>query len=188
VRVCNWSDWQSRVNDGIAFAAISLQVVGGPAVISDLQCIFINHFFPEGSMPLRLASRITSSAVGVGVFFEDSAAVPEDSLPVKLSCRSLSRWPVSLIVTIDYPRYLLPTSPYVRSNNIVLSTSAYIRPLVNPQTTPLTYRRPNLFSCSYFVCQMADPNFPSLSRWLLQAHDIQRAFDFRFQCRNGPLV
>jgi hypothetical protein len=66
-------------------------MVGGPAIISNVQSILVNHIFPESSIPRRLASWIASFAVDVDVSHEDSATLPNDSLPVQLSRQSLSR-------------------------------------------------------------------------------------------------
>jgi len=60
------------------------------ALISDLHSIFVNHFFPDGSIPLPSASWITLSAVGDEVSWEDSAALPDEILPVQLFCQSFS--------------------------------------------------------------------------------------------------
>ena len=64
-------------------------MLGGPAVISNLQSILVNHVFPESSILLCLASWVAMVAVGVEVSRGDSATVPDDSRPVQLSRCSL---------------------------------------------------------------------------------------------------
>jgi len=55
---CHWSVAKSQVDDRFAIVALARPVVGGLAIISDLQSIFVNHFYPEGSIPLPSASQI----------------------------------------------------------------------------------------------------------------------------------
>jgi len=165
-------------------------MVGWPAVISNLHFVLVNHAFPEISIPLHLASWVPLFAVGVEVSCEDSANLPNDSLPVHLSRRSLchSRLRVFPIVTFDTPRNLFTSSPDVGSDYIVIGPSAHIRPLINHHATPLPYRRPNSVSFSSFIWRMADPNLSAFSRWLLQAHYVRPTFDSRLPQCNGPLV
>jgi len=72
-------------------------------MISNLQSDLVNHAFPERSISLHLAPWVPSFSVGVEVSCNDSAALPNDSLPVQLLCWSLylSRLRVILIVNID---------------------------------------------------------------------------------------
>ena len=86
----------------------SCPVLGGSPIISNLQSIFVNHVLPERSIPLNLASWFSSCAIGVEVSSEDSATPPNDSLPVQLPRRSLSRLRDFLIINVDDPRYSPP--------------------------------------------------------------------------------
>jgi len=148
----------------------SCPVVGGSSTISNLQSIFVNHIFPECSIPLHLPALVPSCATGVEVSSKDSATLPNDFLPGQLRSRSLSRLRGFWSINVDDPRYHLPSPPDVRSNDIFVSTSAQIRPLISHQAAPSLYRHPNTVSFSYFVCGMADPNTSIFSRWLMQAH------------------
>jgi len=185
-----WSICQRQVDDLVAFLVLSCAMVGGTAVISDLQSVLVTHVLQESSIPLHLPSCVPSLAVGVEVSCEECAALPNDSLLVQLSLRSLSlsQRRLVLIVNIDNPRDNFISSPDVSSDNIVIGPCPQIRPHVNHQATPLPYRPPNSFSCSYLGCRMADVNVSSFSRRLFQAHYVRPAFDSRPQRRNGPLV
>jgi hypothetical protein len=185
-----WSIRQRQVDDRLALMTLTCPVVGGFIIVSNFQSVFVNYIFPEHSIPLHLASWVASYAMGVKVSSVDGAPLPNDSPPVQLSPRSLSQMRVLLVGNIDDPRYSLPPPSDVSSNDILVRTSAKIRPLVNHQATPSPYRRPNSFSFSYFVCRMADPDTSSFSfsRWLLQAHYIRPPFDSRLERRDGPLV
>src|SRR5882757_7706185 len=85
------------------------------------------------------------------------------------------------IINVDDPRNLFTSSPDISSDNIIIGPSAQIHPLIINQATPLLYRRPNSFSFSYFVCQMAHPNSSLFSRWVLQTHYVCPAFDSHLQ-------
>jgi len=139
---------------------------------------------------LHLTSSVPSFALGIEVSCEDSAALPNDSLPVQLLRPSLSlpRLRVFLIVNVDNPGILFTSSPDVGSDNIAIGPSAQIRPFINHQATPLPYRRPNSFSFSYFISRMTHPNFSCLSQWLLQAYYVRPTLDSCIQHRNGPLI
>jgi len=183
-----WSVCQCQVDDRLAFLVLSCPMLGGPAIISKLQSILVNHVFPESSIPLHVASWVPSFAVGIEVSREDSAALPNDSLPVQLSRQSLSRMRVLLVLNVDDPRYPLHSPPDVGGNDIFVCNSAQISPLINHQAAPSPYRCPNSVSFSYFIYRMADPNTSSFSRWLLQAHNVRLAFDSHLPRRNRPLV
>jgi len=174
-----WSIRQRQVDDRLALMTFSCPVVGGFTIFSNFQSVFVNHVFPERSIPLHLASWVPSYAMGVKASSEDGAPLPNDSQPVQLSHRSLSRMRVILVVNVDDPRYPLTRPPDVSSNDILVRTSAQIRPLINHQAAPSPYRRPNSFSFSYFACRMADPDTSSFSfsRWLLQAHYVRPAIE-----------
>jgi len=156
---------------------LSCPVVCGTAIISNFQFILVNHHFLEGGIPLHSAPRVPPTAVCVEITCKDHSALPIDSLPAQLSCQCLSWRRVSLIINIDNPRYFLPTPPDIGDNNIVVSSPAGILPLINHQASPLSYRRPNSFSSSYFICQVADPYTSLLPRWLLQSHYIRLTFN-----------
>ena len=85
-----WSVSQSPVDDRLAFLVLSCPIVGGPAVISNVQSILVKHVFPEHSIRPQVPHEVPSFAVGVEVSREGSAALPNDSFPVQLWCRSLS--------------------------------------------------------------------------------------------------
>jgi hypothetical protein len=163
-------------------------MVGGFTIISNLQTVLVSHVFPEGSIPLYLGPWIPWYAIRVKVSSDDSATLPNESLPVQLSRQSLTRMRVLLVVTIDDPRYALPFPPEVGGNDISVCTSASIRPLINHQAAPAPFHRPNSFTFSYFVCRVADTNSSSFSWRLLEANYIRTACDFCLQRWNGPLV
>ena len=62
-----------------------------------------------------------------------------------------------MIVISDDSGYHLPSCRDISSNDIVITTSAIMSPLINHQAAPSPYCCPNTFSISYFVCGMADP-------------------------------
>ena len=122
--LCYWSIRHHQVHDQLAFIVLSCSTVGTPAVISNFLSTSIHHVFPASIIPLHLPCWIPSFAVGVEVLSNDSAALSNDSQQGQLSCRSLPRLPVPLIVNIDYPRYPLPSSPEVSSHYIIIITAA----------------------------------------------------------------
>jgi len=166
----------------------SCPAVGGFTIVSNFQSVFINHVFPERSILLHLASWVPSYNMGVNVSSYDCATLLNESQPVQLSRWSLSRMRVSLVVNVDDLRYPLPSPPDLSSNDIVVSISTYIWPLIKHQPTPSPYRRQIPLSFSHFVCWMANHNTSSFPRWLLQAHYLRAAFDSSLHRPNCPLV
>jgi len=102
----------------------SCPVVRGFTIISNLQTIVINHIFPERSIPVHLVPWVPSYAMCIEVSREDSATLPNDSLPVELLRRSLFRMSLLLVVNVDDPGYPLPSAPDVGYNDIFIRTSA----------------------------------------------------------------
>ena len=166
----------------------SFPLVSGATIISNFLCIFINHIFPNPSIPLQLASQIPSYGIGIEFSCENNTTLSNHSLPAQLLQWALSQLHVSLIVKVDHPLYCLPSPPDVSSNDSIISTSAWSCPLIIHQAAILPYQSPNSFEFPYFVCRMADPNNSFLSQWLIQAQNIYLTFYSHIQRHNGQLL
>ena len=151
-------------------------MVGSSTNIYKFNTIFVNHVIPECSIPQHMASWVSSYATGVEDCCNDCATMSNESLPVELPCWSLSRFRVSLIINVDDPQYPLHAPSDLSRNDIIISTSSQIRPLMTYQATPSLYRNLNAFvsSFSYIVCRWGDPNTSFFSWWFLQAHYVSK--------------
>lgn len=114
----------------------------------------------------------------VDVSCKDSSVLPTDSPPVHLLFRPLSQLGDCAIININNLRYLLPAPPDVLENDIILSPLPSMCPVIKLQASPLMYHRPNFFSLTDFLWQVADTNFSAVSQWLLQAHYVHNTFDY----------
>jgi hypothetical protein len=99
-------------------------MVGGSAIISNFQAIFINNVIPDRSIPLHLASWIPSYVISIEACCQDSAALPNECQPVQFLYRSLFRLCDALISILDSSYCHLPCPLDVSSNDVLVSTSA----------------------------------------------------------------
>jgi hypothetical protein len=163
---CGWSISGCLVDDCLIVVTFACAVGGGSSIVSNFQCIFVDHVFPEGSIQLQLASWVPLCAMGIEVFSEDSATLQNDFQRFQLSHLSLSGLYLSLIIQVEDP-HDCPLSPSVIScNDIIVCTSTKIRLLINDQAAPAPDCYSNCVSLIHFVCQKAEPDPSLFTLWL----------------------
>ena len=109
---------QGQVYDGYFFTFIRYQVMSGPAVTSNSQCILVYDLFPECGNTLFCAPWVPVLAVGIDVSHNHHATSPlrKDLLPAQSPPCSISGLRYSLITILYNAYHLISPSIAVDEN------------------------------------------------------------------------